>query len=116
MPCFYKRSSAGRPRVHMVPTATAILQHTTRPSAPMIILIVLLCPFLCGLARGQTSADQRTLRQENAGQLKAEQIVENLVRMNLQRAQALQSYESIRTYRLEYKGFPGGRNAGNQGV
>jgi hypothetical protein len=77
----------------------------------MFILIVLLCPFLCGIARGQTSADQRTLRQENAGRLKAEQVVENLVRMNLQRAQALQSYESIRTYRLEYKGFPGGRNA-----
>ena len=78
----------------------------------MIILTVLLCPFLCGIACGQTSMpDRRGPRPENAGQLKAEQVVENLVRMNLQRAQSLQAYESTRTYRLEYKGFPGGRSA-----
>ncbi|HXA84361.1 MAG TPA: hypothetical protein VNZ47_04755 [Candidatus Dormibacteraeota bacterium] len=95
----------------MVPIAIATPRHTTRPSARMIILILLLCPFLCGIAGGQTSAGKRTLGQGNAGQLKAEQVVENLVRMNLQRAQALQAYESTRTYRLEYKGFPGGRSA-----
>ena len=104
-------SSAGRTLTLMVPIAIAIPRHTTRPSARMTILLLLLCPFLCGIARGQTSTDQRTLAQQNAGQLKAEQVVENLVRMNLQRAQALQAYESTRTYRLEYKGFPGGRSA-----
>jgi len=31
--------------------------------------------------------------------------------MNLQRAQALQAYESTRIYRVEYKGFPGSRSA-----
>jgi len=101
------RSFGWPPTAHMVSTSTAITQRTTRPSARMIILIVMLCPFLCGIARGQTSAGQRA----NAGQLKAEQVVENLVRMNLQRAQALQAYESTRIYRLEYKGFPGGRSA-----
>jgi hypothetical protein len=92
---------------HMVSTSTAITQRTAPPSARMIVLILLLCPFLWGLAHAQTSANQ----QPNAGQLKAEQVVENLVRMNLQRAQALQAYESTRVYRLEYKGFPGGRSA-----
>jgi hypothetical protein len=38
-------------------------------------------------------------------------VVENLVRMNLERAQALQAYQSTRVYRLEYKGFPSGRKA-----
>ena len=101
----------GRPRAHMVPTLTASLQHTTRPSSWPIILTVLLCPFLCGPAQGQTSGPDHRLGLQNAGRLKAEQVVENLVRMNLQRAQALQSYESTRIYRLEYKGFPGGRSA-----
>jgi len=31
--------------------------------------------------------------------------------MNLERAQALLAYQSTRVYRLEYKGFPGGRTA-----
>ncbi len=44
-------------------------------------------------------------------QLNAEQIVQNLVSMNLKRALALVAYQSTRVYRLEYKGFPGGRTA-----
>jgi hypothetical protein len=48
---------------------------------------------------------------QKAGQLNAEQVVENLVRMNQQRTQALRSYFSTRIYRLVYKGFPGGRSA-----
>jgi hypothetical protein len=76
-----------------------------------IILTVLLCCFICGPAHAQTSGPDHRLGLQNAGRLKAEQVVENLVRMNLQRAQALQSYESTRIYRLEYKGFPGGRSA-----
>ena len=43
--------------------------------------------------------------------MSAEKVVENLVRMNLERARALQGYQSTRIYRLEYKGFPGGRSA-----
>jgi outer membrane lipoprotein-sorting protein len=96
--------------VHMVPILIAI-PHATRPSLRLIILTVLLCPFLCGIAHGQSGGDHRPIKQQNAGQLKAEEVVENLVRMNLQRAQALQAYESTRIYRLEYKGFPGGRTA-----
>jgi hypothetical protein len=63
------------------------------------------------MARGQSVGDDRTTEQPNTGQLKAKQVVENLVFMNLQRARALQAYESTRIYRLEYKGFPGGRSA-----
>jgi hypothetical protein len=41
----------------------------------------------------------------------AAEVVDQLVRMNLERAQALHAYESTRVYSLEYKGFPGGRKA-----
>jgi outer membrane lipoprotein-sorting protein len=73
----------------------------------------LLCAGLRPSMFAQTSKtpDQHPSGQPNAGKLNAEQIVQNLVRMNLERAQALHSYQSTRVYRLEYKGFPGGRTA-----
>jgi len=43
--------------------------------------------------------------------LRTEQIVENLVKRNLQRAQALHAYLGTRIYQVEYRGFPGGRSA-----
>lgn len=43
--------------------------------------------------------------------LSTEQIVGNLVAMNLGRAHALHAYHEIRTYHLEYEGFPGNRTA-----
>jgi hypothetical protein len=99
------------PQVHMVPTSIAIPRRTAFPSFPLTIFTLLLCPFLCGIARGQVDGAPEFRPQQTAGQLKAGQVVENLVRMNLLRAQALQAYESTRIYRLEYKGFPGGREA-----
>jgi hypothetical protein len=39
------------------------------------------------------------------------QVVENLVRMNIERAQALHAYQVTETYRLTYHGFLGTRNA-----
>lgn len=43
--------------------------------------------------------------------LTPEQVVNNLVRRNLTRAQGLAGYRGTRTYRLEYQGFPGSRSA-----
>jgi hypothetical protein len=43
--------------------------------------------------------------------LSTEQVVQNLVRMNIERAQQLRAYQGKRIYRLEYRGFPGARNA-----
>jgi hypothetical protein len=43
--------------------------------------------------------------------LHTEQVVENLVAMNLKRAQALHAYQGTRIYRVEYRGFPGTRSA-----
>jgi outer membrane lipoprotein-sorting protein len=84
------------------------LKNTTRLFLGHIILKLLLCAGPCQGAMGQIS---NAVNQHARPQLKAEQVVENLVRMNLERAQALQAYQSTRVYRLEYKGFPSGRKA-----
>jgi len=43
--------------------------------------------------------------------LTAEEVISNLVHRNLDRSRALRAYEGNRTYRLEYRGFPGSRTA-----
>lgn len=43
--------------------------------------------------------------------LTADQVVDNLVRRNKERAQALMHSEGTRVYRLTYRGFPGDRDA-----
>jgi len=43
--------------------------------------------------------------------LSVDQVVNNLVRKNAEREQALRHYESTRVYRLAYRGFPGDRDA-----
>jgi hypothetical protein len=43
--------------------------------------------------------------------LSVDQVVDNLVRKDAERAQALRHYESTRVYRLSYRGFPGDRDA-----
>ena len=47
----------------------------------------------------------------NAQQLSADQVVQNLVRMNRARADALQAYQGTRKYRIDYRGFPSNRSA-----
>jgi hypothetical protein len=43
--------------------------------------------------------------------LSVDQVVDNLVRKNAERAQALRHSEATRVYRLVYRGFPGDREA-----
>src|ERR1051326_8722418 len=93
----------------MLPPSIVPPKNTMRRIFPgLTTLKVLLCAGLC-LAVGQAS---NTVDQHPRRQLNAEQVVENMVRMNLERAQALLAYQATRVYRLEYKGFPGGRAAG----
>jgi len=82
-------------------------KNTTRSFCCLFILSL----FLGAGPNQRASAQSDGPDQHTRGQLNAEQVVENLVRMNLERAQALLAYQSTRVYRLEYKGFPGGRAA-----
>jgi len=42
--------------------------------------------------------------------LSADQVVDNLVRKNQERAQALLHFDATRVYHLVYRGFPGDRD------
>jgi len=77
--------------------------HTASLGVP-----ILLCVGAWQLADAQPS-NPTTL--ETPAVLSTEEIVSNLVRRNLERARALGAYQGIRTYRLEYHGFPSSRSA-----
>jgi hypothetical protein len=69
---------------------------------------ILLCVVAWQLAGAQPS--DHTI-PENPPALGTEEIVNNLVRRNLERSRALTAYQGTRTYRLDYRGFPGSRAA-----
>lgn len=80
---------------------------TTPRSTRLIILLAatLVCAF--GLA-----VDSSPLPPSiTTAPLSVNQVVNNLVRKDDERARALRHYESTRVYRLSYRGFPGDRDA-----
>jgi outer membrane lipoprotein-sorting protein len=83
-------------------------KNMTRPFLSLIILLLLLGTGVCPSAAGQ---NPNAAEQPVSGHLNSGQVIQNLVSMNLKRGQALLAYQSTRVYRLEYKGFPGGRTA-----
>ncbi len=66
---------------------------------------------LCSLSLLLCLAFHLAAAQVSPRPLTAEQVVNNLVQHNLQRAAALHAYRSTRTYRIEYRGFPSSRSA-----
>lgn len=78
--------------------------------AVLLILPLLLC--VC-MRLDQPAHAQNAGTHISAGTapLTTQQVVKNLVGRNLERAQALRAYQSTRTYRVEYRGFPGTRSA-----
>jgi len=57
--------------------------------------------------QGHPSATQPSLQS----QLTVDEVVRQMVRRNLERADALQGFESTRVYHLQYRGFPSSREA-----
>jgi len=87
----------------------APMNKVVRRSQSLILPMLVLCA--SGLGQPAAGQDANALGQRPRGQLNAEQVVQNLVSMNLKRAEALIGYQSTRVYRLAYRGFPGGRVA-----
>jgi hypothetical protein len=73
-------------------------------------LVLLSVPFFLQIAGWQRAMAQSSSIAAR-GALTPEQVVDNLVERNLTRAKGLAAYQGTRTYRLEYKGFPGSRSA-----
>ena len=79
---------------------------------PVRTVLLILPLFLCIGLQQSASAQQPGMSVPVANApLSIDQVVENLVRMNRERAQALHAYHGTRIYRVEYRGFPGTRNA-----
>ena len=72
------------------------------------VMLLLFCIRLQQSAGAQRPGVPAAVRNAPLG---IDQVVENLVRMNLARAQALHAYHGTRIYRVEYRGFPGTRKA-----
>jgi len=87
------------------------IQITIRgPVQSLTRILFLLAATLVGGAGA--SADSGPLPPSiTTAPLSVDQVVNNLVRKDEERAQALRHYESIRVYRLSYRGFPGDRDA-----
>ena len=68
-----------------------------------LLLVILTAVHPSGSQQLQTALDAHALT--------AEQVVQNLVQMNVRRAQGLHAYQGTRTYRVDYRGFPGHRSA-----
>lgn len=71
------------------------------------ILLFLIC-----ICVGQPIAAQSVMPAARLPeQLTKEEIVSNMIRKNLERAQALSAFQGTRVYHLEHHGFPGSRSA-----
>ena len=78
--------------------------HVAAVSVPILLLCVVAWQPAVAQSPHPTTPELRPA-------LTAEQVVDNLVRRNLERAHALGSYKGTRVYRLEYHGFPSSRTA-----
>ncbi len=79
--------------------------------APLVLTALVLTALTINAAT-QAVDDSSTASPSIAkAPLTTDQVVDNLVRKNLERAQALQHSEATRVYRLVYRGFPGDREA-----
>jgi hypothetical protein len=76
-------------------------------------IVLLNVPLLMyiGIWQLATAQPSNTIAIAPGTALTSEQVVNNLVRRNLERAQALAAYQGTRIYRLEYRGFLGSRSA-----
>ena len=82
---------------------TTLRYYVLRSTLPLLMCVGLLQPL------DAQQSDQPTVGPRV--ELSAEEVVANLIRRNLERAQALDGYHATRTYRLDYRGFPGSRSA-----
>lgn len=93
-------------------------RHTTRTrlssriAGTYFCLTHIVALMLCFALRPPLSAQQPDASSSSTiPLLSTEQVVQNLVRMNSERARALRSYHGTRVYRVKYNGLPGSRSA-----
>ena len=79
---------------------------------PLLRVLPFTLAFLIALVSQATTAQSTPeFTPEVHTPLSSDEVVNNLIQRNSERARALGAYEGSRIYRLEYHGFPGSRNA-----
>jgi len=77
-----------------------------RNALHFLLILAVTCAGPIGLA-----ASNSTTPSVSASPLSLDSVVDNLVRRNQERAEALRSAQATRVYHLVYRGFPGDRDA-----
>ncbi len=80
------------------------------PKAQILTCLVLVAVLAAHPAQSAAVSDL-SAASLSAAPLTVDQVVDNLVRRNAERAEALHSAEATRVYHLAYRGFPGDREA-----
>jgi hypothetical protein len=81
----------------------------TRTLLPVLLVLPLL--FCIELQRPAGAQNTGPLVSIANAPFTTQQVVQNLVKRNLERARALHAYQGTRIYRVEYHGLPGSRDA-----
>jgi len=85
---------------------------TTRTGTALVAVVVLAAfATLISVSKVAAADSSATSPAKGGAPLSLAQVVDNLVRRNQERAQALLHSEATRVYRLVYQGFPGDREA-----
>lgn len=84
-----------------------VVSSSTRSSIRFFIVLVVIL-FSCCWAGADSSPLPPSI---TTAPLSVDQVVDNLIRRDEERGQALRHYECTRVYRLSYRGFPGDRDA-----
>jgi hypothetical protein len=82
-----------------------------RPRVVLRIVLLIFFLMICSEARQLARAEAAAASSVADCPLTIQQVVDNLVRANHDRAHALRAYQGTRTYRVEYRGFPSNRSA-----
>jgi hypothetical protein len=98
-----------------IPTVIATTARAALSAVPLItvpLIIVSLITVSLIIVPKLVAADSGTPSpSKSSPSLSADQVVDNLVRKNQERAQALLHFDATRVYHLVYRGFPGDRDA-----
>ncbi len=93
-------------------TLPTVIAKTSAALVAVPLITVLLVTLLLVSVPKLVAADSRTpTASKSSPSLSADQVVDNLVRKNQERAQALLHSDATRVYHLVYRGFPGDRDA-----
>jgi len=87
------------------------LLGTTRKLKTLLLAIAMVAAARVAVGAAATAETSDGTASPSTAPLSGDQVVQRMMQKNAERAAALRGFEGTRSYRLEYKGFPGNREA-----